>query len=286
MFSPSFLRRFDAREEIVDLAPVFLAGRFDVINLGRNVRFARDAHELVERFQQLISFAAHVRDVFALVFGRDFAQLDQLLGLRVERRRINERCADAERARLHFLAHELAHLLELLRRRRLVFEADDVLANRGRADERSHVAGNAARFEITQIFRQRVPFDVVVDVFLLPQHELAHTVVHRSHRFAFAHDLGRDALANLALRTPVLNQRLVRPRKHVDEPRRDREPVGLNNYFRLGRFEIAQADDAIATQRKIDMSWLAAGAVVNSAAFDDDVELRFLGDNSECECRC
>ena len=68
---------------------------------------------------RLVSFAPHVRDVFALIFRGDFAELDQLLGLRIKGRRINQRRADPERARFHFLADELAHLLELLRRRLL-----------------------------------------------------------------------------------------------------------------------------------------------------------------------
>jgi len=33
-------------------------------------------------------------------------------------------------------------------------------------------------------------------------------IIHRAHRFAFAHDLGRHPLPNLALRTPVFDQRL------------------------------------------------------------------------------
>ena len=130
-----------------------------------------DAQQFVDRFEQLISFAAHVRDVFALIFRGDLAELDQLLGLRIKRRRINQRRADPERARFHFLADELAHFIELLRRRLFVLKADDVFANRGRADERSDVAGNAALLQIAQIFRQRVPLDLVLDVALLAQHD-------------------------------------------------------------------------------------------------------------------
>ena len=119
IFSPSFCARFDSRQQFVHFRPVLLAGGFDVINLRRNVRFAADPQQFVERFEQLIPFAAHVRDVFALIFRGDLAQLDQLFGFRIKRRRINQRSADPERARFHFLAHELAHLVELLRRRLL-----------------------------------------------------------------------------------------------------------------------------------------------------------------------
>ena len=179
-----------------------------MINLRRNSRFAADPDQLIERFKQPVSFAAHVRDIFALIFRRHFAQLDQLIGFRIKRRRINQRCADAKRACFHFLTNEFAHLIELLRCRRFVFEPDHVLANRRRSDERGDVARDTARFEVAQIFRERVPFDLVMDVFLLAQHVLANPIVHRAHRFAFAHDLGRHALTNLALRTPVFDQRL------------------------------------------------------------------------------
>ena len=43
---------------------------------------------------------------------------------------------------------------------------------------------------------------------LLAQHVLAHAIVDRPHRFAFAHDLRRHALADLALRSAILDQRL------------------------------------------------------------------------------
>ena len=167
IFSPALRAVFDLRQHRVHFSPVRLAGRLDVINLGRDSSLPADPQQLVDRFEQLVPFAPHVRDVFALIFRGDFAELDQLLGLGVKRRRINQRRADPERARFHFLADQLAHLLELLRRRLFVFEANDVIANRGRADERSDVAGNAALLQITQIFRERVPLDLVFDVSLL-----------------------------------------------------------------------------------------------------------------------
>ena len=171
----------DSRKEIVDLAPVFLAGGFDVINLGRNVRFARNANQLVERFEQLVSFASHVRDVFPFIFRGDLAELDQFIRLGVKRGRINQRRSDAEGARFHFFAHELAHLVELLLRRRAIVKTDDVLADCSGADERGDVAGNAALLQKLQILRQHVPFDVVFNVGLLAQHVFAHAIVHRPH---------------------------------------------------------------------------------------------------------
>ena len=152
------------------------------------------------------------------------------------------------------------------------------LTNRRRADERRHVARHAALFEILQILRERVPFDVVFDVALLSHHVLAHSIVHRAHRFAFAHDLRRHALPNFALRAAVLDQRLSGPGKHVDKPGRDRESLRIDHCLRLCRFEIADANDPIATNRDVGLSRLGASAVVNRAVFDNGVEICRRGD--------
>ena len=98
---------------------------------------------------------------------------------------------------------------------------------------------DAALLQIAQIFRERVPLDLVFDVALLAAHPLLHPVVQRPHRHAFAHDFGRDALANLTLRTPILDERFGRPRKHVDEAGRDRHPFGVDHdraRFAAGKF--------------------------------------------------
>src|SRR5207249_1633033 len=144
-------RRFDAGEKGIDLTPIFLTKSLDVIKLYRNVCLTRNAKELIKCFQQPIPFAAHMRDVFAFVFRGDFAKLDQLFSLGVKGWWINQRGADAERAGFHFLSHQLAHLIELFRRRLFVVKADNVLAYRGRAYERGDVAGHAALFEIPAI---------------------------------------------------------------------------------------------------------------------------------------
>jgi hypothetical protein len=83
------LRAFDSRQQLVFFRPILFAGGFDMINLDGNVRFSRDPQQFIERLEQLISFAPHVRDVFALILCRDFAQLDQLFGFRVKGRRID-----------------------------------------------------------------------------------------------------------------------------------------------------------------------------------------------------
>ena len=106
-----------------------------MINLSWDSGFAANPDQFINRFEQLIPFAPHMRDVFAPVFGGDFAQLDQFFRFRVKRRRINQRRSNAERTRFHFAAYQIAHLRQLLRRRLLVFQANDVLTDRGGAEK-------------------------------------------------------------------------------------------------------------------------------------------------------
>ena len=159
-----------------------------------------DPHQFVERFEQLVSFAPHVRDVFALVFRRDFAQLDQLFGFRVKRRRINQRRADAERPGFHFFPHQLAHFVELLRRRplylRIPLRIRESSSHRGMTRHCSEMPrfSRYCRYSASVFHLMSYLMSV-----LLADHVLAHTIVQRPHRFAFAHDLRRDALSNFAL---------------------------------------------------------------------------------------
>ena len=48
----------------------------------------------------------------------------------------------------------------------------------------------------------------------------------------------------------------------------------VDNLFRFGRFEIADANDAIAFDRDIGRTAFAAAAVVNGAALNQDIEFR------------
>src|SRR5262245_59737369 len=105
---------------------------------------------------------------------------------------------------------------------------------------------------------------------------LAHAVVHGPHRLAFPHDLSRYTLPDFALRSTILNQRLRRPRKHVDEARRNGEPLRIDYRLRFGRFEIADASDSITSNRDIRLLRLGTGAVVNSPVADDHVKISLV----------
>lgn len=62
-----------------------------MIDLGADLRLARDSEQLVQRLDELVALAAQVRDVEAVVFRRDLAERDELGSLRVEAGRVDER---------------------------------------------------------------------------------------------------------------------------------------------------------------------------------------------------
>ncbi len=208
---------------------------------------------------------------------RHLAELDQLLGAGIERRRIDQRRADAERARLHLAADDGPHLVELRGRRLPVGESDHVLADGRRAEERSDVLRDPAPFDLREILRQRGPGDLELQVAHLLGHPPLHRVVERPHRRALAENLGRHALANFTLGTAVDEQRLGRPRQHVDETRRDRHAGGVDRGCRAGGGKVADRRDAVAADAHVGPASRVAAAVVDRAAAHDDVERPGLG---------
>ncbi len=69
----------------------------------------------------------------------------------------------------------------------------------------------------------------------------------RTRRSVLAQDLGGHTLVDLALGTPVLEERQVRMRMHVDKPRRDHEPAGVDDLPRGGiRIDRTDLGDPVA----------------------------------------
>ena len=111
-----------------------------------------------------------------------------------------------------------------------------------------------------------------MNIGLLSQHVLTHPIVHWTHRLAFAHDLGGNALSNFALGTAILNQRLGRPREHIDEAGRDRQASCVYGRLCVGIAEITHPDNAITANGNIRAFRFTAGTVVNCAALNNDIE--------------
>ena len=98
-----------------------------------------------------------------------------------------------------------------------------------------------------------------------------HRVAERPHRCAFAHHFERNALADVALRAAVLDERRVGPGHHVDEARSDGEAgyVVLERSF--GIADVAQCDDRVAVDRDVARVRRLAAAVVDRPAAKNDI---------------
>ncbi len=85
------------------------------------------------------------------------------------------------------------------------------------------------------------------------------------------HDLQGDALADVALRPPILDEGLVRPAQHVHEARRHGQ-AGDVQLARPGRpVEVADGGDPVPRHGDVGDEGLAAAAVVDGAAAEDHV---------------
>ncbi len=143
-------------------------------------------------------------------------------------------------------------------------------AHRGGADEGGHVGRYAPVFQVLQVFAQRGPGNVEADVALVFQHLGLHGVVQRAHGTAFAHHLEGHALADVALRPAVLDQRLGGPAQHVDEAGRDGQAPGVDGLSGAA-VQIADCDDAVAPDRHVGPEGRAAVAVVNRPVHHHEV---------------
>ena len=158
----------------------------------------------------MIALVAHVGNVDALMFGDDFSERYQFISFGIVTGRINQSRGHAERAFLHCLVRQRAHLLEFGGRGRPVGAAEHVHPWRRGADEGRDIGRDAVPLESLEPLVERVPVDVVLDVALLTQLLGSHIVVERAHGLAFAEDLERNALQQIAHASAV-GKESVRP---------------------------------------------------------------------------
>ncbi len=171
---------------------------------------------------------------------------------------------------LHRLAHQLAHLRQLFGVGLHVVLAEHVLAHGAGADERGHIGRDAAGLELFQVLAERGPVDVVADIRLRAQGILLHGIVERAHGH-LAHDLQRHALAQVAQRSAIGQERFLRMRQHVDETGGHGLARGIDLGLALARRMWSDEHDAIALDGHIAPVRLGARAVVDRAATDHRV---------------
>ena len=249
---PCRARRLDPRDDRVHLRPVRLARRLQVVDLRGHAGLARDADQLVHRLQQPVALAAQVRDVLAAVGRGRLAQLDQLLGRGVEPGRVDERGADA-RARRPPSPGAPA---------RACAPSPPAVGARSSWPTTCSRTVAAPMYEATlgetPFFSRKARYSASVvhatSKWMSPCCAFIarlHLLGERAHRAALAEDLGGDALADVALRAAVRDQRLRRPRQHVDEAGGDGEAGGVDDGPACAPGQVADGGDAVAADADV-----------------------------------
>ena len=218
-------RRVQHAEQLRGLAPPVLHGELHVRDFDRDLRFAADVHDLVDRLPEIDVFAADVADVAPVVALRHLRELDDLLGRRVDARVVFEAGGEPERAGLHFRLHELAHLLDFLRRRMTpeAVLAHDFAADVAVADVGRDVDRRRRLFHPLEEFRDGIGLGPVL-----------------------AGDDRRHALAHDRRGVPHLEQAVLVVAVHVDEAGRERQPLGIHDAFARLRRERPDLGDPVA----------------------------------------
>jgi hypothetical protein len=167
----------------------------------------------------------------------------------------------------HRARDELAHALELGRRRRARVVALDHAPHLFGGHVRDRVDRDALPFEAIEVLGERRPVG-------------AHAVgrggfesVARRRRGALAHHIDGHALPDLALRGPISQQRHLRVRVEIDEARRDDETGRVERPRRRSAGEIADRSDAVTADRDVDATRRRARAVEDLAATNEEVVL-------------
>ena len=241
-----------------------------MVNLGGKVGLASDGDQLIDGFDEAVSFAAHVRDVDAAVLAGDFGQGDQLIGLGVGAGRVDERRGQAEGAVVHGFASEGLHLLELGGRRRAILAAEDVDARRGGAEERADVRSDTAMLQPVEILAERRPLDRVPDVGLVVAELLLHGRRKWPHRLPFAEDLRGHSLLRVGESAAISDERLLRLAHDVDESGGDGEAVDVDLGFAVAMY-FADRGDSVSVDGEIAFDRFLSASVVEHGVAQDDV---------------
>src|SRR5438874_6074762 len=144
-------------------------------------------------------------------------KLNQLLGLRVERRGVNERCADAYGAVFHCLSYELSHLVEFGGCRSPVLVPEHILAHLRGSNIGGQVDRRMAAFQAGEVFAERMPVCRKIEMFKDRIDLLKDVIIQRSGRPALTCHLGCNRLKDLRFGARVDKQIQLRLAKHIDE---------------------------------------------------------------------
>ncbi len=233
-------------------------------DVDRDLRLLGDANGEGNLLRLLEAFAADVGGVVAAV-GRHRLRHGQNL-IRVFWTAALEAGDQPPGALLHRPRHEIGHPLQLLRRGRTGVVAHDDAPDLLAGHVRDRVHRNPLPLQPLEVAREGRP---VGRRTVAP---LGRQAVTGSRRGALAGDIERDALADLALRRAVLDERHLRVRVEVDESGRDDQTGRVDDPTCASPAQQSDARDAIAPDAHVRSHRRRPGAIEHLTAADDDVE--------------
>ena len=268
---------FDHLDRARTLRPVVPAGRFQVIDLGRQP-WPRGRCGSARRPLRPAGClrCACARCTCPGIRPATLHSSISSLRVGIKSRRVNQRRADAQRALFHRLRAPDRAFVPVRRARGAGLRSparECAPSSRRRTRPRCTTRRGATRYS------KYSPSVVQGIVYLMSPWRSAMSFfmrgVQRAHRPAFAEHFERHALADIALRAAIVQERDRGPGEHVDEARRHGQTAA-----RRYRDWLAQCrrSPTAATRspemRHVADAWSGAGAIIDRAAPQNDVELR------------
>ena len=178
-----------------------------------------DGDRLLDRVEDLGPLVADMRRVDPAVASHDLAERDQVVGRDGQLAGAGEHRREPEGTVAHRLVEELLHGLELGGVGAVERVAQDAVQQGTEADVAGDIDGDALASRARRSSRRGSSRCACAAV--RSRSTARPLSLGGAGRGVLAQDLGRDALADLALGGAVLEQSHVGMRMHVDEPGRD-----------------------------------------------------------------
>lgn len=240
-------------------------------DLHRHARLFADADRLTHGVEQPIGFVAHVRRVQAAARPAKLAhERDDLVGLRVAARLVDESRREADGAGGDAFTHPRLHAIELGRGGLARVVAHRAAPHRALADEHGHVAARPHAVDALEVPLEALPRrGIGVGMEAAESHEPRFE--RDDARSAVADHVRRHALQDLERHFGLEDHRVVVVAVDVDEARRDREPARVDLHVAtMGHG--AERDDPLAAHADIRPQPGRARAVEHRAAPNHQVE--------------
>src|SRR5205085_3452905 len=177
--------------------------------------------------------------------------------------------------------HQLLHLVELRGRGLDVVIAEHHAPNRGSANIIGDVDADALLLQARKILAEGLPARLNAEKLKLFFARTANEVVHGRDGFAFAGNLGGDALIDFRRQARVDENRQLGLAKHVDKAGSDHLAASVKGAPTGSGGEVADGRDFSASNANVTREPGGACAIDDSAMGNDDVEGRGLRERLE-----